>query len=314
MIVVLPVAEPDGSRGNTIPLRSALIAASVVLCVAVGMQVVPLIPLQRMWGAWSAAVANWQPLGGRSVLDLGYPMPPVADAAVIVPSRIRPVVATYRVNALDDGVVTRSSSFTVELAREGGGWRFRTDHSSRYVLNAQLSESLAPLAWNLFTVTGGASEFRREHFFTVRGDSLQYTYRHDPRDSIPRGGSGITAFDSMFPLVRASAAPQALDGAHFYTLLMGLDLRRGWVGSFYEMISPRYFRRFQSPPTTYMVVDEEMVTTPAGQFDSWRLSDLIPAPFRSGGIWVSKETGLVVKASTGDRWGSETELESVTYP
>jgi hypothetical protein len=215
---------------------------------------------------------------------------------------------------LEDGVVTRTSTFTAELAREGGGWRFRTDYSSRYVLTAQLSESLAPLAWQLFTVTGRESEFRREHLFTVRGDSLQYTYRRDPRDSFPRSGSKIAPFDSMFPLERAHAAPQALDDAHFYTLLLGLDLRRGWVGSFYEMISPRYFRRFQSAPTTYMVVDQEMVTTPAGQFDTWRLSDLIPTSFRTGGIWVSKETGLVVKASTGGRWGRETVLESATFP
>lgn len=319
-LVMLPTEEHATRRRLEWPSRGFMVAMSAVLAVALGVQFVPMSRLQQVWGAWGAVIADWSPLGEGSILDLNYPLPPVAVAAVIVPERIRPVRAHYRISLLSGDQEPRYRELTLELSRQSDGWLLNSAWGARdglgydrYSVTASLNASLQPTGWYSRSSTGDTSEAAlRESFYTVRGDSIQEIFRRHPvRKAYTRYDQ---PYDSTFVLSHRSAAPYAVTDAHFYALFMGIELRRGWVGSIYPRISPRYWSLFKARAESFVAVDGGMITTPAGTFATWEVRDLRPAPMQQGRIWVSKEHGLVVKTYDGDRYGSEAILESVTFP
>lgn len=314
MIVVLPVAEPDATPRMALPRRGFVIAAGMVLTVLAGVQLVPTTRLKQMWSAWSGMIVEWQPFGRESALDLIYPRPPVARAAVIDPARVRPLHATYRWHNLRDGKVEGSHTYSLELTRGTQAWRARSIGPGERTWSAVLSDSLKPASWFIRSTAG--KDLVTESSFTFWNDSLRQVQRLFLNGKpVEIGNEYAQPFDSTWDFTPRFDRPVALGEAHLFLLFSGISIRRGWVGSIDYRFSPRYWRWDAGQPTTYLAVAETTMTTLAGSFEVWELNELhVGAIMRFHKLWISKDNGLVIKSTTGDRRGSETILESVTYP
>jgi hypothetical protein len=313
-IVMLPVAEPDARRPMELPSRGFLIAVGLVLTVGISVQVVPANRFQQVWGAWSAMVTDWEPFAGQSVINVHYPLPPVARGAVIDPARTRPMRVRYRYNDLNDGQVRSSTFFSLELDRLPDGWSLNVDWPGHYQVGAHLGGTLEPQAWTVLSRFGTKDEHVADRRFTVRGDSISVAYRPTLAASTVLPNHPKDPFDSTYFARRRMTAPYALDQAHLFVLFASLPIRKGWVGSIYNGYSPRYWRLLLEPPTTYLTVGDETITTPIGRYETWEVTELSVGPVPYSRFWINKADGLLVKYQTGNRWGHEIVLESVTYP
>lgn len=311
MKMVLPVAEPDARRHTTLPLRSFAIAAGALLAVLAGVQVVPMTPLKQAWRSWSAMVVDWQPLGGRSVLDLRYPDAPIARAATFDPSRIRPMTATYLYTDRPD----TPFRLTLTVSRGGGEWVVRELYGPLGGLAVRLdTASLALIGWSQVhfrrpaepwgSVTslerhGSAYTFELKWF----GEPPANTTRTQPE--MRRSGEN-PVFNN---------GPTYPDGVTLWVLLGAVPMKLGWAGSVTRLWSgtePVPSNEYR--PVTYLVTGSRRVTTAIGTFDAWEVSELAPANYGDT-YWYRKTDGLLLKAMYSRRSGGEEyRIQSVTYP
>lgn len=314
MLVVLPVAEPDvASPRIALPRRGFVIAAGMVLTVLAGLQMVPNIRLRQVWGAWSGMIAEWQPFSGDGIMGIGYPSPPVAKAAVIEPDRIRPLRARYRWNSLRDGKINASHTYTLELSRLQQSWRVQSSGPGERTWSAILSDSLRPLSW--FLRSKGRRNLAIENDLTFWDDSLRRIQRVFLEGRpVDIGDRYTQAFDSTWRFARKVEHPVALSDEHLHLLFAGIPIRRGWAGSIDFNSSPKYWRGDPGGLRSYLAVGDTIITTAAGRFEAVELNELYFGSIPVRRFWISKSTGLVVRATRGGEWGSEIVLESVTFP
>jgi hypothetical protein len=288
----------------------------LVLTVGISVQVVPANRFQQVWGAWSAAVTEWEPLAGQSLLDVHYPLPPVAKGAIVDPARIRPLRARYQWNDLKDGKIESTLTVTLELEREGSNWRLRTNFSGDYTFSALLDESLRPLEWVTANRWGTRNQHESIRQYKIWGDSIRVKYQPGLDSSSVRQTTCCKEpYDSTWHYYIRPEVPYAIDQTHLIAMFTTLPIRRGWVGSVYANDFPRFWGYGRQTPTSFLAVGEDSLTTRYGTFTATEVRDLHagPRPYRR--IWINKADGLVVKLETGGpEWGSQLLLESVTYP
>ena len=315
MLVVLPVAEPDAAAPRpALPRRGFVVAAGVVLAMLAGVQLVPSTRLKQLWGAWSGMIAEWQPFGEDEVPRVTYPLPPVAKGAVVEPSRVRAMRARYRSQSLRDGQVSDVDTITVELTKTPRAWRLQTGWADYSQVAALLDTTLEPIEWRVMSRWGSDNQHISNHHYTIRGDSIRGISRPILGPSKVQPRYGRDPYDSTWHYERRYKVPHTLSEAHLFALFSAMPIRRGWVGSMYAVPAPRYWQQVRGIPTTFIATGEDTLTTPAGHFEVWEVSELSIGRRPNQVLWVDKVNGTVVKMSHGGRWGSEYLLESVTYP
>lgn len=329
-VVVLPVADPGQGRrvrGSVLALAAA--AAAVMLLSLVQVVPVPMRPIADAWDWWSRTVVAWRPFAGGSgrvrmaeVLEA-----PIADPAVLHPERLRPMTATYRV-VNRRGVEQRPeiATITVSLtppAEHLGSWMLRIVGSipPRWQYSVSLDQAtLAPHRWGAGLV--GAVDYedpargawRRSERWSLTGDRIERTieYSGEVPDPILKREPPGTRYSMI---TRSVSAPYYHGEHHFRIQMTTVDLHARWAGSFAAL----RVTSWEKPSVileSYYVDGAEVVTTPAGTFDTWRVR--MVESYRESTVlfWFRKSDGLLVRQEhgPGNDYGTREELIAVSYP
>jgi hypothetical protein len=311
--VVLPVAEPDTRRHGRDPLRFLAIAAGAVITVVAASQLVPTTSLRNAWGAWSAMIADWKPLGEGNPLDIEYLEAPVAKGAKLDPSRMRPMTVTYLLPPGRDGSVHRVH---VEVKRVGAEWHVSRHSGGTSMLTSRFdTTALGLLGWTRVD-RFGEHEYAKVYHLEREGTAFRYSFHWT--------GAPPAAFLQKEPPMQVTGEfdgfaerPAAVGMSGEWLLLSAAPLKLGWAGSLLELSSGHPPNSGWHPGvSTFLVTGSDRISTPFGSFDAWAVSTLLPAGYRyQATYWFRKSDGLLLKSQVGGVNAVSTlvDIEAVTY-
>jgi hypothetical protein len=282
--IVLPLGDPTSIPGARPRVAAAaLVAAATLLAVLIGRDVRP-----STEGAWSASpdeflsdVPLWpRAAHAQAVTDTTarakYPLLDVIDGTRLGRGRW-----TYAAHLITDGVDTSSQgtrTYTVTPGSEPGTLILATAQTHRYARPRRDS------------LVVRLPELRLVHY-VFSGPDTSGTVDLS-RDTVPRH----LTFESLDISWRTRSL----------ALLQALPLHRDWRGSVYRpwLVGDN---RWVVSPLDLRVIGDEVVATPAGRFDCWKLD----ARFRNRRllVWVGKSPRWVVKLA--QRHGGDAAWEQV---
>lgn len=316
--VVLPTAEVDARRpGIAIPHRAG-VAALALLSVVLASQVVPLTPLKQVWQQWSSAVADWRPFAGQSLHDLPYPTTPVARPAVLHPERLRPMTLYYQNREVRDGAPSGGNWYwTMSVSRVANGWQIEEITQRRNLRLVADSVTFGVQEWSRSTNHAGMrSTIAQQHYhFTLDADTItaetSWTGEPTPHSLIQYPASTV-----RFPIEARPGRPRIVGDAHTYLALGLADLELGWSGSLHLLSEYNPNWSSAQPVVSFLVRDEEAVTTMLGTFDAWVVSRPMPSFTRyTERLWIRKSDGVLLQYRVGTAKDySDLVLTSITLP
>jgi hypothetical protein len=119
----------------------------------------------------------------------------------------------------------------------------------------------------------------------------------------------------LSPIDLRFAHPRWVGDGHRSIQLMALQLEPGWAGSMAEFSGRSVPWIGVRLPVTYLVTDEERLTTPIGTFDTWVVEELTLDRTYDYGFNIRKSDGLLLRSYRRNPWSRmESVITAVTYP
>jgi hypothetical protein len=317
-VVVLPVVDP-GAPGRSRGTLLALVAGAAAVLLLSLVQVVPMTPLANAWDWWSRTVVDWHPFGGGNGVRIPEMLSaPVADPAVLDLTRLRPVTVRYRrIDFRGVGRPPRVDTIVHQVrAVPEGGWDLRSTWTGSVTLARSVrldATSFGPRRWTSLIGAPGSWQQIESYRYDGREMLIETSYTGDPP---PRVVTVSPPGTRRFKTAPAPGTVVLFDEGHLAVALTLVDLDRRWAGSFAYLDRSGPSINSLLPSTTFMVVGSEMVETPTGTFDAWRLHSLNQRRESSVDYWVRKRDGILIRIGhdSPDHFGSVLELLSVSYP